>query len=462
MDYVVSSRKYRPQRFDQVVGQDVCIRTLKNALKRGKTASAYLFSGPRGTGKTTLVRILAKALNCPNIDPISGEPCCTCSVCQGISTSSSLDVLEIDGASNRGIDDIRTLSESIGYSPAHGKYKIFIIDEVHMLTKEAFNALLKNLEEPPPTAKFFFATTEPHKIPETILSRCQRFNLRRLPSESIVQKLSLIAQENNLSVAENVFETLAQYADGGLRDAESLFDQLAAYATDGTLRQELIEEVLGIAPLQWFEELDKAICDGTTEIAFQLAEKLLLSSKDIGRFVDDLILHFRTAYLLKIKAKHTGASTLHTQVTTLPQLIACLQEEQLQKVFSYIQEALKTIKVASSPRFTLEKLLLDIISVRYEIPLPYIVKRLSLLEQALTKKPQPISLSSKEQPSLDLPTIMPTTPQAITPLQITPVPSQVRPKPISTQSIEQEKQRQEHLMQFAAVELEGTLQKKKR
>ena len=446
--YIVSSRKYRPQRFDQVIGQEVCIRTLKNALKRGKTASAYLFSGPRGTGKTTLVRILAKAMNCPNFDPETGEPCCTCSVCQGIANSSSLDVLEIDGASNRGIDDIRTLSETIGYSPAAGKYKIFIIDEVHMLTKEAFNALLKNLEEPPPTAKFFFATTEPHKIPETILSRCQRFTLKRLSHDSIAKKLSLIASENNLVLEPTVFSTLAQYADGGLRDAESLFDQVTSYAIDGTVGLELLEEVLGIAPLQWFEELDRAICSGNSTTAFELSDKVLHSSKDIGRFIEDLIFHFRTAYLLKINSKKSSTCNPHASLATLSQVVSLLQEEQLQKIFHHLQEASKNIKQLSSPRFTLEKLLLDIISIRHDIPLPYIVKRLALLEETLSK-------STHAQPTQEKPNPPPQeSPKTTQP--------QSRPIPMTAQNPEQEKQRQEHLMQFAAVELSGTLQKKKR
>jgi len=461
-----SSRQYRPQRFDQVIGQETCVQTLKNTIRMGRVAHAYLFCGTRGTGKTTLARIFAKALNCPNLDQNLIEPCCTCSLCREIALGSSLDVLEIDGASNRGIDDIRQLSESIGYAPAMGKYKIFLIDEVHMLTKEAFNALLKNLEEPPPSAKFFFATTEPNKIPETILSRCQRFNLRRLKKESIAQKLSMIAQAASLPVDSKVLLTLAQYADGGLRDAESLFDQLVSFAGDQDITSTLVEEVLGLAPHSWFEEIDRAILKGKTSIAFEITEKLLFASKDIGRFIDDLALHFRTIYLLKIEALPEGKEHEHLQ-----EIKNCLQEEQIQKIFHYLQEVMKVIKFVSSQRFLLEKLLLDIITVRYEIPLPYIVRKLTQLEEAfLSNTPQVECVQASSDPieqksPLESPTVaIQEASCAVQKLPSVEAKSKdiaPRPAPFVIQNEEQEKRRQESLMHFAAIELEGTLKKKK-
>ena len=226
--YQVLARKYRPQHFNEVLGQDAIVTTLKNAIKHNRLAHAYLFCGSRGTGKTTLARVFAKALNCQS--PTSdAEPCNKCSSCKEIAAGNALDVLEIDGASHRGIDDIRQINETVGYASSSGKYKIYIIDEVHMLTKEAFNALLKTLEEPPLKVIFLFATTEPHKVLPTILSRCQRFNLNRISLDTIVDKLRQIAIDQNVEIDEEALYLLAQRAEGGLRDAESLFDQIIAF-----------------------------------------------------------------------------------------------------------------------------------------------------------------------------------------------------------------------------------------
>lgn len=429
----------------------------------GRVSNAYLFSGTRGTGKTTLARIFAKALNCPHLDREQIEPCCRCSVCREISLGTSLDVLEIDGASNRGIDDIRQLSETIGYAPASGRYKIFLIDEVHMLTKEAFNALLKNLEEPPPSAKFFFATTEPNKIPETIVSRCQRFNLKRLQKEAIVHKLAMIAEASSLSVDAGVLHTLAHYADGGLRDAESLFDQLIAFRGEGEITPRLVEEVLGLAPQEWFHELDKAILTGHTRIAFDMTEKLLLAGKDVCRFFEDLASHFRTIYLLKV-----GTSNREQKEALLSEVASVLQEEQIQKIYHYLHDAMKALKVVSSQRFLVEKLLLDIITVRYEIPLPFIVRKLSQLEESWNRNNEASvsdikrSSSHQKQEQAAPPDVVQAETSSSS-LADAPVEKEavMRPIPFATQNEEQEKRRQENLMHFAALELESTLKKKK-
>ncbi|MEI6243149.1 MAG: DNA polymerase III subunit gamma/tau, partial [Chlamydiota bacterium] len=296
--YQVLARRYRPQTFRDVVGQEAIITTLKNAIRLQKVSHAYLFSGSRGIGKTTLVRIFAKALNCKNLTK-DQEPCNECSSCQEISSSRSLDVIEIDGASNRGIDDIRQINETICYAASSGNYKIYIIDEVHMLTKEAFNALLKTLEEPPPMSKFFFATTEPHKVLPTIISRCQRFDLARIPQEKIMQKLDFIVQDLQREVQSEALHLIARLSEGSLRDAESLLDQILCYE-EGTVTAEMIRKTLGFLPQDYFFYLDQAIQTANTAFAFECAAHIFQSGKHLAYFLEELIEHYRHLLLAKI------------------------------------------------------------------------------------------------------------------------------------------------------------------
>src|SRR3990167_7356452 len=273
--YQVLARRYRPQKFSDVVGQEAILQTLRNAILKNTIAHAYLFSGSRGIGKTTLARLFAKALNCNQIrDQI--EPCNSCPSCLDILSGRALDVIEIDGASNRGIDDIRQINETIGFVPTHGKYKIILIDEVHMLTKEAFNALLKTLEEPPENAKFFFATTEPHKVLPTILSRCQRFDLSRLSIALIIKKLDSIAKDMQRDCEEEALQLIAQASDGSLRDAESLFDQILCFSNE-IIRANDVRKVLGLSPQDLFFELDSAFSQSKFEFAFELVDQLYQS-----------------------------------------------------------------------------------------------------------------------------------------------------------------------------------------
>jgi len=249
MAYISFARKYRPQTFDEIIGQEHTCRTLKNAIKSGRVSHAYLFTGSRGIGKTSTARILAKALNCQN--PTNYNPCNRCQNCIEITEGRSLDVSEIDGASNRGIDQIRDLRENVKYPPANSRYRIFIIDEVHMLTKEAFNALLKTLEEPPPHVVFIFATTEPMKVPPTILSRCQRFDFHRIPVLKIVEQLKKIANSEKVNVSDDILLLIAKKADGSLRDAESLFDQVVAFSEESPKIDE-VQKLLGIIDSSYF------------------------------------------------------------------------------------------------------------------------------------------------------------------------------------------------------------------
>ncbi|NTV41942.1 MAG: DNA polymerase III subunit gamma/tau, partial [Syntrophobacteraceae bacterium] len=297
MSYLVIARKWRPQRLDEVIGQPHVTKTLVNAIRSHRVAHAYLFTGPRGVGKTSVARILAKTLNCENEPEL--RPCNACSNCREITRSSSVDVLEIDGASNRGIDNIRELRETVRYRPAKSPFKIYIIDEVHMLTTEAFNALLKTLEEPPDHVIFIFATTEPHKIPATILSRCQRFDFRRIATQLIVTHLSNVAQKESVEVSEAVLYAIAREADGSMRDAQSLLEQLLAFSGAGLSDEELLD-VLGVVDRRTVVLAGDAILRGDARACIQVVEKLYLRGIDCRRFCQHLCDHFRNILFVSI------------------------------------------------------------------------------------------------------------------------------------------------------------------
>ncbi|MES2122262.1 MAG: DNA polymerase III subunit gamma/tau [Chlamydiota bacterium] len=373
--YQVIARKYRPQTFESVVGQEAIVTTLKNALRFQRLAHAYLFCGCRGTGKTTLARLFAKALNCSNLSE-SLEPCNACSSCLGVIAGRSLDVLEIDGASNRGIDDIRQINETIGYAPASGKYKIYIIDEVHMLTKEAFNALLKTLEEPPPNVKFFFATTEPHKVLPTIVSRCQRFDLARIGTEALKEKLAAIANDLQIPCEEEVFSLIANLSDGSLRDAESLLDQILCYS-EPPISATKVAATLGIMPKSAFFALDQAFEEQNLSYAFELANDVFASGKDYSYFLDTLIDHYRT--LLKIKLGSPPSFFSHKQKEQTFASAQLYTEEQCLYLLDYLIQWQQQIGKTPFKRISIEMILLHIIRSKFRVSLPSLVKRLNAL-----------------------------------------------------------------------------------
>ena len=368
MKYVIFARRFRPQLFRDVIGQDAVVTTLKNAVKFDRVAHAYLFSGARGVGKTTLARIFAKALSCLSRGP-DYEPCNQCESCLEIQRGQSLDCLEIDGASNRGIDEIRTLNETVGYTPSHGRYKIIIIDEVHMLTKEAFNALLKTLEEPPEHAKFFFATTEPHKVLPTILSRCQRFDLKRLTEDEILKALSAILQAVNREVETLALRLIASFSEGSLRDAESLLDQLLCFS-DELIQVHHVRSLLGLVSEELFEKLDQAFSEGRTSFAFELVEQLFIEGKQFSHFLEQLVGHFRNL----TKAKLSGATLSYTAA-------------QLLHILDILANGFETFQKSPNPRISLETLLVQIIRSKNRIPIEVVVRRLSDLEQKLLEQP---------------------------------------------------------------------------
>ena len=303
MSYQVFALKWRPQNFDEIIGQNHIVTTLKSALEKNRLAHAYIFAGPRGVGKTSTARILAKALNCK--DGPTLNPCQKCPACLEITQSRSLDVIEIDGASNRGIDEIRTLRENVKFSPVSGKFKVYIIDEVHMLTPEAFNALLKTLEEPPEFVKFIFATTQPHKVIPTILSRCQRLDFRRIPSMEVVGQLEKIVKSEKIDVDKEVLFAIAKSSDGSLRDAESVLDQLVSFSKDKVSLKDVIS-ILGLIEQGALFELTDLVIRKDAKSALGLLNNIIDQGKDLGVFLANLIEHFRNLMIAKVIKVNSG------------------------------------------------------------------------------------------------------------------------------------------------------------
>src|SRR5262245_41587311 len=295
--YQVIARKYRPQKFSDVVGQEHVTRTLANAIAQNRIAHAYLFCGPRGTGKTTVARIFAKCLNCtggPKVDFADDDPRCI-----EITEGRSIDVLEIDGASNNGVEQVRELRETVKYAPASSKFKIYIIDEVHMLSTAAFNALLKTLEEPPEHVKFMFATTDPEKVLPTILSRCQRFDLRRIPVSLITEHLGIIAKKENVQIEPEALHAVARGADGGMRDAESALDQLISFCGNRIAENDVLS-MFGLTARSQVVALAQAVLEGEAEKALRELNALAQHGKDLGRLLSDLLGHFRNLLLFQV------------------------------------------------------------------------------------------------------------------------------------------------------------------
>src|SRR6476469_4765288 len=298
VNYEVFARKYRPQTFDDLVGQNHVSRTLKNAVAQNRLAHAYLFVGPRGVGKTSTARILAKSLNC--IKGPTVTPCGVCDNCREIAGGNSLDVIEIDGASNNSVEDVRQLRENVRYAPAKGRYKIYLIDEVHMLSSAAFNALLKTLEEPPGHVKFIFATTEPQKVLATILSRCQRFDLHRIPANLIAQHLQFIAKKEQITLQPAAAHAIARGAEGGLRDAESMLDQLVAFCGEKIAESDVLN-VFGFTSEQTVAQFTEKILRGETPEAIDLLHEQSEAGKDMMRLMSDLIAYLRDLLVFKVK-----------------------------------------------------------------------------------------------------------------------------------------------------------------
>ncbi|MFO7900061.1 MAG: DNA polymerase III subunit gamma/tau [Planctomycetota bacterium] len=375
MSYQVLARKYRPQTFEEVVGQESTAETLRNAIKSGRVAHAYLFSGPRGVGKTSMARILAKALNCEK--GTSPTPCNECGICRRIETGDDVDVVEIDGASNNSVDQVRQLRENVRYAPARAAYKIYIIDEVHMLSTAAFNALLKTLEEPPPHVKFIFATTEPHKLLDTIKSRCQRFDFRRIPSSSIAEHLRMICEKEEIRADDEALDAMARAAHGGMRDAESLLDQLASLAAE-TITVEDLTRLVGGVPQDVVLDLLGAIAQHDAKRAIEIIDETLAKGAADDELIQQLVDGFRELLLARVAGRETELIDRGESVRErLGELASTFSTDALMYLVQMFAETKKKARQSSQSRIVLELAVLKAAEIHQLRPLDELVSEVA-------------------------------------------------------------------------------------
>lgn len=383
MAFLSLYRKYRPQNFEDLVGQKHVIKTLKNALEHNRIAHAYLFAGPRGTGKTSTAKIFAEALNC--VDGPTAEPCGKCDNCQMIKSGQSIDVIELDAASNRGIEEIRDLLEKVRFYPGEGRYKVYIIDEVHMLTKGAFNALLKTLEEPPENVVFILATTEPHKVLETILSRCQRFDFSLLSSLDIKRRLEYICKEEEVVYDEQSLTLIATASNGGLRDAISLLDQAISY-TNSNLQSAEIQEMLGRVDTTLLQEFVNNILDKNSAAVLEMLNEIISGGKGIAIFVRDLIDFFRQVMLFKECGRGSKIFNFTEEIITNIEIVAeRINVESLIRFLEILTDVEKKMTFTERPRISLELAVIKMISSVQESPYNILKARIDELENRINE-----------------------------------------------------------------------------
>ena len=381
MSYQVFARKYRPQTFDDLVGQAHVTRTLKNAVEQNRLAHAYLFVGPRGIGKTSTARILAKALNCVHGPTIT--PCGVCDSCKEITAGNSLDVLEIDGASNNGVEQVRELRDNVRYAPSKGHFKIYIIDEVHMLTSAAFNALLKTLEEPPPHVKFIFATTEPQKVLPTILSRCQRFDLHRIPANLIADHLQFIAGKEKVTLAPAAAHAIAKGADGGLRDAESMLDQLVAFCGEQIAEEDVLN-VFGFTSEQTVANFTGRILSGATAEALELLHAEAGNGKDMMKLMSDLIAYLRDLLVFKVKPDAVADEFNPELQTALETQSEEIETDRLLELIDQFAGAEARMKWAPNKKLHFEIAIIKAIQTLAQVTLNEVIENLAALRDGKT------------------------------------------------------------------------------
>lgn len=380
MSYQVTARKWRPMVFEDVVGQSHVTETLRNAISTNRLAHAYIFSGARGCGKTTTARILAKAINC--LSPKDINPDNECEVCKEITAGRSLDVIEIDGASNRGVEEIRNLRESVRYTPARGKYKVYIIDEVHMLTKEAFNALLKTLEEPPEHVIFIFATTEVHKIPMTILSRCQRFDFRRIAIEEITSRLRFIAGEEGVIVDEGALMIIAKKGDGSMRDAQSIFDQIRSFCGN-EIKSEDVLKVLNAVDQEVYFGVTDLIRDGNARGGIELVDRLMKNGYDLREFLGGLSEHLRNMLIVLTTDAADLIETSEPYRKRYREEAKQFHQNDILRLLKLVNDLEQAIRWAAQPRFKLEAGLLHMIKMKKTVEIDALLRQIDELKKKL-------------------------------------------------------------------------------
>ncbi len=433
MAYQVLARKWRPQTFAEVVGQEHISRTLRNAIIQNRIGHAYLFVGSRGIGKTTTARIFAKALNCAN--NVDGEPCCQCQSCREVAAGTSMDVIEIDGASHNKVEHIRDIRENVQYTPVNGKYKIYIIDEVHMLTPQAWNALLKTLEEPPEHVKFLFATTEPHKVLPTIISRCQRFDLKRISVPLIVQRLRQIADGEHIHVEDNALAAIARAADGGMRDAQSIFDQMIAFCgglADGELITEKdVIDVFGLASGIELREMAAALFTNDINRAMVVLQALADSGRDLERLFGDLINYVRNIMVAGIC--DDPSKFLEVSDSELADLIGIgrsIDRQMVQRILQGLVAQEWSFRAAVNKRIYFETVLARVMLDAHSVQLDDIIARLNVLTGVLPPDQLPPPRPAVVIPPATIVTAAPQQPQAVAPQpqpQVAP-----QPQPMAT------------------------------
>lgn len=393
MSYQVIARKWRPQKFEDVTGQEVLTRTLRNAIEHGRLHHAYLFSGARGVGKTTTARLVAKALNCHKADGPTATPCATtdetaCPSCREIAEGRSMDVLEIDAASNTGVDNVRdVIINSIAIAPARDRYKVFIIDEVHMLSPSAFNALLKTVEEPPPRVVFIMATTEEHKVPETITSRCQLFEFRTIATAKIAERLRLIADAEKISISDEALREIARAGEGSMRDAQSSFDQVISFAGD-SIKTEDVEKALGIAGADVLARVINGIAENKPAEVLAIVDDLVMRGHNLRNFCRDVLGHLRDLLVVKVAGDPKLLDSSSAQAPALKEQAALFSESDLVRFFHSLAETEASLKDAANPRYQVEVGLVKLMEMRRLASLSDLVGRIAELEAALrTGKP---------------------------------------------------------------------------
>lgn len=374
-------RVYRPKTFGDVVGQEHIVKTLKNQIKNNNIGHAYLFSGTRGTGKTSTAKIFARAVNCLN--PINEEPCNECEICIDTLNDNIMDIVEIDAASNNSVDDIRELRESVKYTPSKAKYKVYIIDEVHMLSQGAFNALLKTLEEPPSYVIFILATTEPHKIPATILSRCQRFDFKRVPSKDIASRMSYICKKENIEAEEKALSLIARNSQGALRDALSILDQCISFGNEKIEYNDVIE-LLGTVNIDELFELSQSIIDENTKKSLEILNEFIIWGKDIRNLINDLIDHFRNLMVCKVSKDLDEIISLPEEsIERLKEQSQNVNINDLIRILNILSETQDSMKSSSNTRILAEVTIMKIAQPMFDESKEALIKRIENLEEKI-------------------------------------------------------------------------------